>query len=57
MSTCRRLSEAVCDRDLLFSYAVEGGLIVEAEIAGVDDVVGSGRFGKLIQRTEIAWEI
>lgn len=40
---------------LLFCNAIEGGIIVEAKVARVDDVVSFGVARKLVELSEVAW--
>lgn len=40
---------------LLLSNAIERGLVVEAKITSVNNVVGTRSLGKLVQGSEVAW--
>lgn len=40
--------------DVLLSDAIQRGLVVETEITSVDDVVGFGLLGKIVQGAEVA---
>ncbi len=40
--------------NLLVCDAVQGGVIVEAEISGVDDVVCASLFGQVVQRAQVS---
>lgn len=49
-----RLPCRCCVVNVLFGDAVEGGIIIEAKVTGVDDVVGSGLACEIIQRSEVS---
>lgn len=45
------LDVATLGKHALLRYPVEGALVVETKVAGVDDIVGPRLLGEIIQRT------
>lgn len=38
----------------LFGNSLKGGIVVETKVAGMDDMIGAGGLGKLVQGVEVA---